>query len=40
MYIYYSTTGRAIWGSIQLESGSIGLTEGTMQLMLAIYVGR
>jgi len=26
--IYYCTTGRAIWGNIQLEGGSIGPTEG------------
>ena len=28
LYIYYCTTGRAIWGNIQLEGGSIGPTEG------------
>ena len=28
IYIYYCTTGRAIWGNIQLEGGSIGPTEG------------
>jgi len=26
--LYYCTTGRAIWGNIQLEGGSIGPTEG------------
>ena len=25
--IYYCTTGRAIWGNIQLEGGNIGPTE-------------
>ena len=24
IYIYYCMTGRAIWGNIQLEGGSIG----------------
>ena len=28
IYIYYCMTGRAIWGNIQLEGGSIGPTEG------------
>ena len=28
VYIYYCMTGRAIWGHIQLEGGSIGPTEG------------
>ena len=28
VYIYYCMTGRAIWGNIQFEAGSIGPTEG------------
>ena len=28
LHIYYCMTGRAIWGNIQLEGGSIGPTEG------------